>query len=126
MGVDLRLLPVEHLNQNDDGTFWGFAHTVLDVLRFRDAWLAIDRLWAECVPESANVSSWCVARVPDGYAAGERMYGRLPAKDAYGSPYTWIRAADLRPVFEKFFPGLPVTAYLNALNDDVKIILDWH
>lgn len=125
MGVDLRLLPVHHLHENTDGSLWGFSHTVLDVPRRREMWAVIEELDAQPIPATANLSSFCTGKVPDGKSAGETMYGWRPT-DAYGAAYTWIKANALRPVFNEWLRDHPVTAYLNAMKNDEMVILDWH
>lgn len=126
MGVDLRLLPLDHLSYQSAGSIWGFSHTVLSLPRDSDAWPAFEAMRTEQVPAGANISSFCGKRVPDGASQGELMYGIIRDKDAYGSPYTWTTAGELKPVLAKWFATCPSTAYINALSDDTKVILDWH
>lgn len=126
MGVDLRLLPVHHLHADSRTAdkSWGFSHVVLSVPRNRAMWKEIELLNPSEIPDGCSLSSYVTGRVPDGRSAGELMYG-WTAKDAYDCKRTWIRAADLRPVFDRIIPGHPVTAYLNAMDGAEMVILDW-
>lgn len=111
MGVDLRLLPLDHLSENTNGSLWGFSHTVLSLPRNREAWSAFKSI-ATPLPGDHDISSYVGKRVPDGSSQGELMYGRIRENDAYGSAYTWATAGDLYPVLAKWFPGtrLPSTS----------------
>lgn len=125
MGIDLRLLPVEHFGTMN-GALWGFSHTVLNLPRNSEAWTAFRVLQQDLVPPNADISSFVGGRVSDGSALGEMMYGRLRDRDSYGEPYRWVTAGALSPILTRWFPGNPVAAYVNAMKDDQRVILDWH
>lgn len=120
MGVDLRLLPLDHL----DGS-WGFSHTILSLPRKRQAWPAFEPI-VEPLPVNHNISSFVGATVPDGQSEGEHMYGRIRERDAYDCKYTWSTAGQLKPVLRQWFAEHAATAYIEALNDDTRVVLDWH
>lgn len=126
MGVDLRLLPIDCLHSNPNGELWGFSHTVLTLPRRHDAWPEFDALHPDEIPETADISSFVTARIPDGTAAGETMYGKIGPTDAFGNRYTWLEALSIKPLLAEWFSGHPVTAYISALPDDTRIVLDWH
>ena len=124
MGVDLRLLPIDCLH-NDNGMIWGFSHTVLSLPRRSEAWPAFEPI-VESLPASHSISSFCCARIPDGRSEGETMYGVIPDRDSYDCKYTWSTAGQLKPVLRQWFAEHAATAYIEALNDDTRVVLDWH
>ncbi len=112
MGVDLRLLPF-------DADFDGlrFSHTVLNVHRNSDLW--------PCVKETEQFP------VPDDFTSfscenqeeyEEAHYG-YTVETPYGERLTYTAAKNLKGI--AFKPDA-VVAYINALNDDVKVALYWH
>ena len=125
MGVDLRLLPLDHLSETPSGRYWGFSHTVLTVPRNSDAWSSFAEV-EEPMPESHDISSYVGKRVPDGASQGELMYGRIRDKNSYGEAFVWATAGALFPVLARWFPGHPVTEYIAHLPESNRVILDWH
>lgn len=126
MGVDLRLLPVDFIDDRDSPKPWGYSHTILPLPRTRDLWVEIATLKPAMLPAEHNISSFVGAVIDDGRHQGERMYGRFKDRDTYGCAYTWVRAGDLAPLLAKHGPSWPATAYISALPPDTLIILDWH
>lgn len=121
MGIDLRLLPVDALRIEAG---WGFSHTILPLPRHYDLFDAIRAL--DATPLGlAKVSSYVGRRVPDGTCEGEPTYGELTT-DAYGKPYSLLRAAQLAPVLREHIPDDPATAFVAACDPDRWIVLDWH
>jgi len=139
MGIDLRLLPCEHWRE-ENGKLWGYSHTILDLGGIcEEAWDAFQELvkphLAE-MPADHDVSSFIGALVPDGYHKGERTYGTIRCKDAYGSPYEVVAAEHLLPWLAEHFRydghrghgpyQAAIVAYVRALPPATKIVLDWH
>jgi hypothetical protein len=118
MGVDLDLLPVDHLNNG-----WGYSHTVLPLNRDRCLWDLIAAIPATPLGV-ASIKSPRGGRVDSGKYQGERTYGKL-TEDAYGEPYKMVRAGDLAPVLKEHQPG-PAAAFIAACDPDRWIVLDWH
>jgi hypothetical protein len=138
MGIDLRLLPCEHWSE-ENGRVWGFSHTILDLGRVsyeaHDAFQVVVKPHLVKLPEGHDVSSYLGDIIPDGYAEGERYYGTIRDKDAYGEPYAFVAARHLLPrLSEHFHYGhrghgpyqASIVAYVRALPPDTKIVLDWH
>jgi hypothetical protein len=139
MGLDLSLLPCEHWRE-ENGRLWGYSHTILDLGRVcQDAYLSFEKMvkpHLAQMPAGHDVSSFVGALVPEGnYYAGERIYGTIRDKDAYGTPYVVVTAQHLLPWLEEHFcydgnRGGPyqtsIVAYVRALPPDTKIVLDWH
>jgi hypothetical protein len=139
MGLDLRLLPCEHWREKD-GRLWGYSHTILDLGGVcEDAWHSFQEVVKPHLvklPAGHDISSFVGARVPEGTHQGERVYGTIRDKDAYGSPYEVVAAEHLLPwLAEQFqYDGhcghgpyqASIVAYVRALPADTKIVLDWH
>lgn len=140
MGIDLRLLPCEHWREHEDGSLWGFSHTILDLGRVgvvsHDSFEERVRPHVVRMPAGHHVSSYVGAVVPEGYYKGERIYGTIRANDAYGSPYEFVAAEHLLPWLAEHFQydgnrghgpyQASIVAYVRALPPDTKIVLDWH
>lgn len=123
MGLDLRLLPVEHDDQEHE---WGFSHSILEVGgvddHIHDACKRLPR-----VPLPMDFSTF-VARGKDG----NPTYGNTQ-RTPYGDKLEAVRAADLANTLAPFAAALPTwfrlrgaVAYLRALPADTKIALYWH
>ncbi len=134
MGLDLRLLPLDHLsitmNIGGKSTCFGFSHTILNVPRNGSGAIdAIYKLWlkdsTEELPDGHEVAAHLGGRVDAGKYEGEQTYGTLDT-DAYGERYTWVSAGTLAAVLTKYNPKHPTTAYIAALHPDNLVILDWH
>jgi hypothetical protein len=143
MGIDLRLLPCEHWTESN-GRVWGFSHTILELGRMGEGdYEAFEKMVKPHVtkmPVGHDVSSYVGRVIPDGQAKGERYYGKLRDKDAYGTVYEVVTAQHLLPWVEAYFSydgndgsGMPygpyqtaIAAYIRALPPDTKIVLDWH
>ena len=140
MGIDLRLLPCEHWNDRNDGHLWGYSHTILDLGRVgEDAWNAFQtsvKAHLVKLPAGHNVSSYVGALVAEGHHKGERIYGTIRDKDAYGEAYMFVEAQHLLPWLEEHFCydghrghgpyQTAIAAYVRALPPNTKIVLDWH
>jgi hypothetical protein len=123
MGVDLRLLPVDHESDR-----LSFSHTVLD--------LAVRRDWFERL--DAMTDSRLGSDAPDDFSCyvahheppcEETGYGSK-VNDAYGRRLRCLRAKDIVASAADFPPdhakNKAVLAYLAALPPDTKVVLDWH
>ena len=80
---------------------------------------------ARPLPDGHNITVYVGGRIRDGYAKGERYYGKL-VNDAYGESYRWLTAKELLPFLEEHWPKDPATAYVRAMPSDGLIVLDWH
>jgi len=139
MGIDLRLLPCEHWHEQQDGSLWGYSHTILDLggvsHETHDAFEAQVRSHVVKMPAGHHVTSFVGGRVPEGHHKGERVYGAL-REDAYGTPYEAVAAEHLLPWLVEHFQydghlgrgpyQASIVAYVRALPPDTKIVLDWH
>jgi hypothetical protein len=139
VGLDLRLLPCEAWHEND-GRLWGYSHTILDLGRVSHAaWDSFEVLVKPHLvklPAGHDVSSFIGVLVPEGFHKGERVYGTICDKDAYGSPYEFVTAKHLLPWLVEHFKydgarghgpyQASIMAYVRALPPDTKIVLDWH
>jgi hypothetical protein len=141
VGVDLRLLPCEAWRVMADGRVWGYSHTILNLGRVsyatHDAFEALVRPHVARLPADHRVSSFVGAIAPDGRHEGERVYGTIRDKDAYGTPYEVVEARHLLPWLAEHFPHrdhygasdgfrAAIVAYVRALPPETKIVLDWH
>ena len=125
MGVDLKLFPIDHLEETstpEGSTSWGFSHTILPLQRDYGLWDAIKTIEGRLVPP--GVSAFTGQRLPDGKCKDERTYGDL-STDPYGDPYRMVRAGDLAPVLTEHQPG-PAAAFIAACKPDRWIVLEWH
>ena len=120
MGLQLRLLPVNHFHHG-----FGNCHTLLELggLDWDLGRSILDR--ARLLPDGHDICSHLGKLIPDGECKGERTYGKL-VTDVYGDLYRWLTARELLPVLREHWPKHPVTAYVAALPDDRLIVLDWH
>lgn len=121
MGIDLRLLPLDSRPPH----MLGFSHTVLRVAQDYALFERIRALRPRSVPGELHINAFGSARVPDGYAKGEQMYGRLDDTDSYGEAYTWVTAAELVSAFDEYTDPDATVAYVRALEPDNLIILYW-
>jgi hypothetical protein len=139
MGLDLRLLPCEHW-QEDNGRLWGYSHTILELGGVdRDEYLSFEKMvkpHLAKLPTGHNISSFVGALVSEGHSKGEHLYGTIRDKNAYGTAYEVITAQHLLPWLEDHFRydghrgygpyQVAVVAFIRALPPDTKIVLDWH
>jgi hypothetical protein len=121
MGLALRLLPIDHLHQGS----YGYSHNLLELGGMSWDLGAEIQKQGRRLPDGHNITSHLGAIIPDGYAKGERHYGKLNT-DVYGEPYRWLTAKELLPFLDEHWPKHPVTAYVHALPSDGLIVLDWH
>lgn len=111
MGVDLRLLPFD---ADFDGLH--FSHTILNVRMDRDLWEAVDGVEQFPVPD--DFMSFSCRNQEE---CEETHYGNT-VETPYGERLTYTTAKNLKGM--AFKPNA-VAAYINALNDDVKVALYW-
>lgn len=121
MGVDCKLLPIEH-----DAGSWGYSHSMIQLGRVYAFYEKLRKLPdAGPVPERF---SCFLSRVPDGKKEGEYGYGDCQ-KDPYGEKLRCVYAGDLGGI------KLPKTAdpsikaavaYCRALEPKMRIALFWH
>jgi hypothetical protein len=121
MGLALRLFPIDHLHGGTEG----FSHTILDMGGVAWEIGAVIREKARRLPDGHDISALLAGLIPDGYAKGERYYGKLDT-DAYGEPYRWLMARELLVYLEEHWPNHPATAYVRAMKPDGLVVLDWH
>jgi hypothetical protein len=121
MGLALRLFPIDYLS---NGT-WGYSHTVLELGGLSWDLGGEIREKARRLPDGHRITAYLAALIPDGYAKGERYYGKLDT-DAYGEPYRWFTARELLVFLEEYWPKHPATAYVCAMPSDGLVVLDWH
>lgn len=131
MGVDLRLYPLDFLQEkitNGRITVFGYSHTVINVPRNYQAWDMINKAPSRPLPrgEGMGISGLVAGHVPDGESEGEPCYGNFEESDSYGDPYRLIKAKDLATILEYFFPKHPTTRYVQALDPENEIVLGWH
>ena len=119
MGIDLKLLPIEH--QHGD---FGYAHTVLTLERHSDLWEVIWELRMQPVPRdfSSFFGPTC--------ERGESHYGRM-TEDAYGEDLRSVAVKELlkisdhegvRDYAEK---NAAAWAYLAELDPEDRVVLYW-
>jgi hypothetical protein len=112
VGVYLRLLPFDA--DSDD---LHFSHTVLNVRRDEDLWDAVERTGQFPVPDDFN--SFLCRNQEECEAT---HYGNT-VETPYGERLTYTLAKNLKGI--AFKPDA-VAAYINALDDDVKVALYWY
>lgn len=111
MGLDLKLLPFD---ADFDGLH--FSHTILNVHRDRDLWACVKQ--TEQFPVPDDFTSFLCGK-QDEYE--EKHYGNT-VETPYGERLTYTAAKNLKGI--AFEPDA-VAAYINALDDDVKVALYW-
>lgn len=124
MGLDLMMFPVHGARTGN--ALW-LGRTALDCCRRSDLFDAICKLPIE--PLSRFIEFHCY-RGDERSADGEPKYGRA-TKDPYGQKLTHVRAVDLSALAQH--PGVldnqenrAAWAYLQALPQDVPVILYWY
>jgi hypothetical protein len=121
MGLALRLFPIDRLW---NGGTEGFSHTVLELGSISWDLGEVLREKARRLPDGHDISALLAGIIPDGYARGERYYGKLNT-DAYGEPYRWLTARELSIYLDEHWPKHPTTAYVRAMKPDDLVVLDW-
>lgn len=111
MGLDLKLLPFD---ADFDGLH--FSHTVLDVHRNRGLWPCVKQ--TEQFPVPDDFTSFCCS---DQAEYEEWHYG-VTTKTSNDEQLTYTTAKNLKGIA---FKPAAVAAYINALDDDVKVALYW-
>lgn len=118
MGLDLRLLPVEH-----DGGRWGFSHSILSCQN--GGWIH------DLVKDMRTIDP------PNDFMSftgdlknGERGYGQTK-ETPYGEPVECLRVSQLltikdSDVIQKNLQNRAVWAYLAELPPQMKIAMYWH
>lgn len=127
MGLDLRLFPLDALNQDmTSKSTWGYSHTILNVPRDGSGTIeAIAKMRATKLPNGHDINGLTAGTVNGGDSDGDGFDGKFD-EDPYGDPYKWVEAAALAKVLKRKLPGHPTTAYISALPGDNKVILGWH
>lgn len=115
MGLDLRLLPLDH-----DDSAWGFSHTILNVQGARDIYTLLMGVTRTAPPKMFSTYAAILAN-------GERGYGRHTVT-AYGDPLMCVTVGHLLSNCRLTLAGLSpaVYAYLQALDGNTRVALDWH
>lgn len=117
MGVDLTLLPVDHLTGG-----LGFSHSMLKLARWRDDWGRVAKVEQHHGCPMPRPFSAFVARRDDG----EPGYGDLESTP-YGDPYVMVPAGPLAKAIRCEAPmSRAARAYLETLPEDHWIVLHWH
>lgn len=118
MGLDLTLLPIDHLEWVQNSATVrasGYSHTVLPVRRDSKLFKAITDQEPVEIPDGYNI---------DSYLASDLTYGPISV-DKYGDRLTWIRAGKIKTPLIASQPDAPVTCYVCALDDEALVILFW-
>lgn len=137
MGVDLRLLVCEHWILTDNGTVWGYSHTILDLggvsYEVRQDFEVRVKPYLEPMPAKHNIASFIGSKKTP---QSEPTYGTIREKDAYGTPFMCVSARHLLPWLVEHFKydgqaghgpfQASIVAYVRALPAYTKIVLDWH
>jgi hypothetical protein len=111
MGLDLKLLPFD---ADFDGLH--FSHTVLNVRRDSDLWVCVKQ--TEQFPVPNDFTSFCC----NDQAEYEEWHYGVTTKTSNDKQLTYTAAKNMKGI--AFKPGA-VAAYINALDDDVKVALYW-
>lgn len=106
MGTDLTLLPFRDSDR--------YCHELLEVGRYYDHFDKIHELPQR---EMTEFNAFC-SRETEGW--DDNCYGKV-TQTPYGDPVKYVLAKDLKKVK---LPG-PVGAFVEALDDDVKVGLYW-
>ena len=119
MGLDLKLLPIEHI-QIEQIMLSIVTHTVLNTERSSELYRAIEEL-KTIVPLDCEISCY-VATLSNG----ESGYGDCK-EDPYGDKLTYVPAKDLLEINSELIQGInkAVWAYLSALPENTNIVLYW-
>lgn len=118
MGLDLRLLPVDH-----DGGNWGFSHTILNCAN-AGAIHDIVRSLPETDPPDDFTTY--LAHMPNG----DHGYGKT-TETPYGEPLRCLRVHQLLtlrddPIITASEQNRATWAYLAELPSTMKVALFWH
>lgn len=119
MGLDLRLLPLDH-----DSADWGFSHTVLDVGNASHIYDALKGVPRTAVP--ADFATF-VSRLENGEAG----YGQTQ-ETPYGEPLQCVTVKALLKIQrsavtkDSSAKRRAIWAYLRELDSDQRVALYWH
>lgn len=122
MGLDLKLLPLRHLD-NMGGTEWGYSHDVLSLHRDSELFDDIARIPSCEIGPGANVTSYV-----GGESDGNTCYGPLVV-NPYGDPVEHVSAGDLAEVMARHEregeSNAPARAYVQNLPPGQRVALWW-
>lgn len=117
MGLDLKLIPVDH-----DSFEWGFGHSLIEVGWAGDLYDTLTRLKLTDPPKDFTTF---IARGADG----ESTYGQTQ-ETPYGDPLKCALAQAvaraMRKEVDESWQRTAARAYLEACPPDMRVALYWH
>jgi hypothetical protein len=121
--LDLSLLPVEADFEQENGTRWGYSHSILQMDRDKAMFRRLQEVPTAPVPED-----FCTFLCQDDQLGGEPHYGQTH-EDPYGNKLRCAHAG-LLAVHEDpardSDRNRAVFAYLRALPQTTLVALYWH
>lgn len=118
MGVDCKLLPVEH-----DTNKWGFSHSVIRLDRESVFFNLLCGL-PDAGPVPQDFATYIGGEIPDGTFEGETCYGNTQ-EDPNGDPIRCVRAGDIARLKPDCATNKAAVAYFSALDPTMRVAVWW-